>query len=86
MLIHVHLRFNAKVSNTKEKKYLKDINMDELHGILTTYGMRTRKEKSILKELTIKKNEINPVIITSMNQILKKLILWEIWREENVNI
>lgn len=60
MLIYVHLRFNGKVPNTKEMKYLKDINMDELQGILTTYEIRTRKEKSRLKELTIKNSKTKP--------------------------
>lgn len=44
------MRFNTKVSTLEEKKYLDKITMDELHGILTTYEMRTKTDQSSKKE------------------------------------
>lgn len=48
------LRFNPKVSTIEELKDIQNLKMDELHGIITTYEMRTWKEKSGLKEATFK--------------------------------
>jgi RNA-binding protein YlmH len=39
------LRFGAKVSSIEEIKDLDQLTMDEFHGILTAYEMRTKKEK-----------------------------------------
>jgi hypothetical protein len=48
-------RFDLKVSSLEERKDLDSISMDELHGILTAYEMRTcvdyspkREKRSIL--------------------------------------
>jgi len=38
-------------------KYIKDMKMDELHEILIAYEMRTRKEKSRLKEESFKSSK-----------------------------
>jgi hypothetical protein len=48
------LRFDAKVSTIEEMKDLDSLTMDELHGILTAYEMRTKKENPTLKEATFK--------------------------------
>jgi hypothetical protein len=48
------LRFDAKVSAIEEMKDLKKLTMDELHGILTAYEMRTKKENPTWKESTFK--------------------------------
>jgi hypothetical protein len=37
-----------------EIKDIDKLTMDELHGILTTYKMRTEKEKSSKKEVALK--------------------------------
>jgi hypothetical protein len=34
------MRFNPKISALEERSDLNSINMDELHGIFTTYAMR----------------------------------------------
>jgi hypothetical protein len=49
-----HLRFDAKVCAIEEMKDLEKLTMDELHGILTAYEIRTEKEKPVRKEATFK--------------------------------
>jgi hypothetical protein len=44
------MRFNPKISALEEISYLDSINMDELHGIFTTYEMRTKQEDPYVKE------------------------------------
>jgi hypothetical protein len=44
------LRFDAKISSIEEIKGLDKITMYELHGILTTYEIRSEKEKPSKKE------------------------------------
>ena len=51
------LRFDAKVSTIEQMKDLDSLKMDELHGILTTYEMRTKKEKTSKKEAALKKTK-----------------------------
>jgi hypothetical protein len=48
------LRFDAKFFSIEEIKDHDKLTMDELHGILTTYEMRTKKEKLSKKEATFK--------------------------------
>jgi hypothetical protein len=36
------MRFNPKISTLEERSDLNSISMDELHGILTAYEMRTK--------------------------------------------
>ena len=48
------MRFDSKVSALEERQYLDKLSMDELHGILTTYEMRTKKENPSRKEETFK--------------------------------
>jgi hypothetical protein len=48
------LRFDSKVSSIEEMKDLEKLMKDDLHGILTSYEMRTKKEKLAHKEATFK--------------------------------
>jgi hypothetical protein len=50
------MRFNPKISALEERSDLNSINMDELHGIFTTYEMRTEHEKNVkdVKEVAFK--------------------------------
>jgi hypothetical protein len=48
------LRIDAKVFIIEEMKDLESLTMDELHGILTTYEIRTKKEKSTPNEEAFK--------------------------------
>ena len=46
--------FDSKVSTLEERKDLDKLSMDELHGILTTYEMRTKQENPSRKEEAFK--------------------------------
>ena len=48
------MQFDSKVSSLEEMKDLDKLSMDEMHGILTTFEMRTKKEKLSIKEATFK--------------------------------
>jgi hypothetical protein len=48
------LIFAAKVSTIEEMKDPEKLTMDELHGILTAYEMRTKKENPSQKEAYFK--------------------------------
>ena len=48
------MRFDSKVSPLEERKDLDKPSMDELHGILIAYEMRTEQEKPSRKEATFK--------------------------------
>ena len=60
------MRFDSKALALEERKDLDKLSTDELHGILTTYEMRTEQEKTPRKETTFKvskktkKNNQNP--------------------------
>jgi hypothetical protein len=41
VLISLPMRFDPKISTLEERENINSISMDELHGILTTYEMRT---------------------------------------------
>jgi hypothetical protein len=49
MLRSLPMRFDPKISTLEKRQYPATLSMDELHGILTTYEMRTETEKSIQK-------------------------------------
>jgi hypothetical protein len=51
------MRFNPKISALEERLDLNSISMDELHGIFTTYEMRTEQENLDLKEATFKESK-----------------------------
>ena len=42
ILIYIPMRFDSKVLTLEEREYLDTLSVDELHGILTTYKMRTK--------------------------------------------
>ena len=48
------LRLGAKVSVIEEMHELNKLTMDRLHGILTAYEMRTKKEQLDLKDAVFK--------------------------------
>jgi hypothetical protein len=48
------MRFNPKISTLEERSDLNSISMDELHGIFTTYEMRTEQENPYVKEVSFK--------------------------------
>ncbi len=47
-------RFYSKISALEKRIDLDKLEMDELHGILTTYEMRTSGENTFRKETTFK--------------------------------
>ena len=53
------MRFDPKLSTLEEREYLDSINMDELHGIFTTYEMRIEQENLDVKEVTFKASKIS---------------------------
>lgn len=46
--------FDAKISTLEEISYINSISVDELHGIFTSYEMRTEKENLDIKEEAFK--------------------------------
>ena len=54
ILRYIRMRFNPKISTLEERLDLNSISMDELHGIFTTYEMRTEQENSDVKEAAFK--------------------------------
>jgi hypothetical protein len=48
------MRFDSKISTLEERAYLDSISMDELHGIFTTYEIKTKQENPYIKETTFK--------------------------------
>jgi hypothetical protein len=53
------MRYNAKISSIEDKSDLKTLTVDQLHGIFTTYEMRTRHDKSTKDETTFKASRTN---------------------------
>jgi hypothetical protein len=51
------MRFDPKISTLEEREDLNSISMDELHGIFTTYEMRTEKENLYIKEASFKESK-----------------------------
>jgi hypothetical protein len=54
VLRSLHMRFDPKISTLEQREYIESISMDELHGIFTTYEMRTEQENPDIKETTFK--------------------------------
>jgi hypothetical protein len=48
------MRYDAKISTLEDRPDLDNLTMDELHGILTTYEMRTWQERPTKEETTFK--------------------------------
>ena len=55
------MRYDSKVSTLEEWDDLEKVTVDELHGIITTYEMRTGLDKKSKKEAAFK--------VTSKNQL-----------------
>jgi hypothetical protein len=51
------MRFDPKNLSLEERVDLATMTMDELHGILTTYEMRTEQENPVTKEETFKESK-----------------------------
>jgi hypothetical protein len=54
VLRYLPLRFDPKISSLEERADLATLSMDELHGIFTTYEMRTEKDNPTRKEVAFK--------------------------------
>ena len=48
------MKYDSKVSILEERDDLDQVTVDELHGILTAYEMRTRLNESSKREATFK--------------------------------
>jgi hypothetical protein len=48
------MRFDSNISTLEEREDLATLTMDELHGTLTTYEMRTEQDNLVTKEATFK--------------------------------
>jgi hypothetical protein len=48
------MRFNPKISALEERSDMNSISMDKLHGVFTTYEMRTEQENPDVKEAIFK--------------------------------
>jgi hypothetical protein len=51
------MRYDANISTLEDRPNLDNLTMDELHGILTTYEMRTGKERPTKGETTFKESK-----------------------------
>jgi hypothetical protein len=49
VLIYLPMRFNPNIASLEEILDINSISMDELHGIFTTYEMRTEQENPYVK-------------------------------------
>jgi hypothetical protein len=67
------MRFDPKISAIQERLALVALSVDELHGIVTTYEMRTKQDNPTMKEETFKayikrkKNKLKPKSNTNCN-------------------
>ena len=57
ILIMLHMRFDIEVSALEKIKDLDKTNMDEQHGILTTYEIRENIDHSYKKEVSFKSSK-----------------------------
>jgi hypothetical protein len=53
------MRFDPKISSLEEREDLNSISMDELHGIFTSYEMRTEQEHPDIKEAALKVSKMS---------------------------
>ena len=54
VLRYLPVRFNSKLSSLEKRTDLDSLEMGELHGILTTFEMRTSSKNPSRKEATFK--------------------------------
>ena len=79
------VRFNSKVSALEERTNLDNLEMDELHGILIAYEMRTssenlpRKKQLSRKQREIRKwSKVKSAIMKTQRKMWKNLTLEKI--------
>jgi hypothetical protein len=53
------MRFNPKIPTLEERSDLESISMGELHGIFTTYEMRTEQENPYVREASFKASKMS---------------------------
>jgi DNA-directed RNA polymerase subunit M/transcription elongation factor TFIIS len=53
------MRYDAKISSIKDRSDLNTLTVDQLHGIFTSYEMRTGHDKSTKDETTFKESKTN---------------------------
>jgi hypothetical protein len=54
ILRSIPMRIDPKVSSLEERSYLAMLSIDELHGILTTYKVRTKQDNPSKREASFK--------------------------------
>jgi hypothetical protein len=52
------MRYYAKISSIEDRSDLDTLTVDKLHGIFTTYEMRTKNNKSSKRETTFKASKV----------------------------
>jgi hypothetical protein len=57
VLISLPTRFYPNILSLEERTDLDILNMDELHGIFTTYEMRIEQENPVMKEVAFKESK-----------------------------
>eukprot|EP00253_Pinus_taeda_P030350 PITA_30350 len=76
-------RFNPKVDVLEDRSNLTNLNMDEFHGILTTYEMRIEEEDGTphleTSFSTSKKNESHVIVVKRILRYLKGTIEYGLW-------
>jgi hypothetical protein len=53
------MRYDANIYTIEDRHELDKLTIDQLHGILTTYEMRTANEKPSKGEITFKESKTN---------------------------
>ena len=53
----IPMRFDSNISALEEREDLATLTMDELHGTLTAYEMRTQKDNPVTMEATLKSSK-----------------------------
>jgi hypothetical protein len=79
VLRYLPMIYDSNISSLEERKSLDTLSMDELHGILTTYEMRTEQDSPVTKEETFmaskkikKKDKHKPKSYCSCNDDLEE--------------
>jgi hypothetical protein len=78
ILISLPMRFNPKISSLEARSDLDSIRMDELHGIFTTYEMRTEQENPDVKEAAFKDSKDQRKIKRNKKNIEATVMPWKI--------
>lgn len=70
-------KYNAKIFAIEEARDLKTLTIDDLHGMLTAYKMRTFDEETTKRETTFKST--NKIKKKPWDQTLTRMKNWQIW-------